>query len=260
METQRAVPLHTSGDKGGRSAAGATHSQQPSEEPEAETVQGYLVAAQRRLAEEQKRVGRPSEMSKVRQPGGPPGTSPPQPGVPHLGLGTDAMPCHACRPHHLLTAVMCRQMTASELEEEKSFIKYELKRFDDLLGAQLGRSLKKADKEPMRPLYSRYHEIKNVLSNMVPNPAGTSTTQPAPVEEYTQDLHILQVPGAPSVLCPVVLPILCPGLLSPIHPPSCLLRSASHMSCLIIDPLAPYFLNSSYFTAQPVLFLVPFCS
>jgi len=157
METQRAVPLHTSGDKGGRSAAGATHSQQPSEEPEAETVQGYLVAAQRRLAEEQKRVGRPSEMSK---------------------------------------------MTASELEEEKSFIKYELKRFDDLLGAQLGRSLKKADKEPMRPLYSRYHEIKNVLSNMVPNPAGTSTTQPAPVEEYTQDLHILQDTSNKAAMAP----------------------------------------------------------
>lgn len=94
------------------------------------------------------------------------------------------------------------QMTASELEEEKSFIKYELKRFDDLLGAKLARVLKKADKEPMRPLYSRYHEIKNVLGSMAPNVATTSN-QPAVVEECTQDLHILQDTSNKTAMAPV---------------------------------------------------------
>jgi len=72
-------------------------------------------------------------------------------------------------------------MTASELEEEKSFIKYELKRFDDLLGAKLGRPLKKADKEPMRPLYSRYHEIKNTLAS---GTVGGDDTQQADIHIY----------------------------------------------------------------------------
>ena len=59
------------------------------------------------------------------------------------------------------------QMAVKELEDEKTFIKYELKKFDDILGEELGRALKKADKEPMRPLYSRYHEIKNLLATGV---------------------------------------------------------------------------------------------
>lgn len=84
------------------------------------------------------------------------------------------------------------QMSAAELEEEKSFIKYELKRFDDLLGAQLGRPLKKADKEPMRPLYSRYHEIKNMLASGVP------------ADDVAQaDVHILQDTSNKAAMAPV---------------------------------------------------------
>ena len=77
------------------------------------------------------------------------------------------------------------QMTMSQLEDEKTFIKYELKRFDDLLIAELGRPLKKADKEPMRPLYSRYHEIKNLI-------AASAAAPPADDMNPSQDQNILQ--------------------------------------------------------------------
>lgn len=78
-------------------------------------------------------------------------------------------------------------MSTAQLEEEKSFIKYELKRFDDILGAQLGRPLKKADKEPMRPLYSRYHEIKNVLGAHVEDGTATADDPGAVVLQDTSN-------------------------------------------------------------------------
>eukprot|EP00656_Telonema_subtile_P026367 TRINITY_DN28341_c0_g1_i2.p1 TRINITY_DN28341_c0_g1~~TRINITY_DN28341_c0_g1_i2.p1 ORF type:complete len:323 (+),score=103.56 TRINITY_DN28341_c0_g1_i2:72-1040(+) len=55
-------------------------------------------------------------------------------------------------------------MSLAQKESEKSFVKHELKRFDDLLTMSLGRPLRKADKEPMRPLYSRYHELKKSIT------------------------------------------------------------------------------------------------
>jgi len=90
------------------------------------------------------------------------------------------------------------EMNVAQLEDEKTFIKYELKRFDDLLGAELGRALKKADKEPMRPLYSRYHEIKNLLA------AGTAAPG-APAAEETnpsQDQNILQDASNKAAVAP----------------------------------------------------------
>jgi len=81
------------------------------------------------------------------------------------------------------------QMTTAELEEEKTFIKYELKRFDDILGAQLGRPLKKADKEPMRPLYSRYHEIKNVLASSGTDDAGRDDGHILQEQDRNKTMH-----------------------------------------------------------------------
>ena len=85
------------------------------------------------------------------------------------------------------------QMSTKELEDEKTFIKYELKKFDDILGEELGRTLKKADKEPMRPLYSRYHEIKNMLATSMENKAkGTSNENHLEENATNNDGGILQ--------------------------------------------------------------------
>jgi len=56
------------------------------------------------------------------------------------------------------------RMSLSQKEAEKSFVKHELKKFDDMLTVSLGRAPRKADKEPMRPLYSRYHELKKAIA------------------------------------------------------------------------------------------------
>ena len=45
-------------------------------------------------------------------------------------------------------------------------MKKRLKRFDNDFGKQTGRAPKKSDKEVMRPMYQRYHEVKKSLDDM----------------------------------------------------------------------------------------------
>jgi hypothetical protein len=47
-----------------------------------------------------------------------------------------------------------------QLLTQKKDLKKELKKFDEEFQAKYGREPKKADKEVMRPLYQRYHEVK----------------------------------------------------------------------------------------------------
>ncbi len=50
-----------------------------------------------------------------------------------------------------------------EQAELKRDLKKRLKKFDEDFAAQHGRTPKKSDKEVIRPMYQKYHEIKNSL-------------------------------------------------------------------------------------------------
>jgi hypothetical protein len=75
-------------------------------------------------------------------------------------------------------------MSLAQKEQEKSFVKHELKRFDDLLTSSLGRPLRKADKEPMRPLYSRYHELKKAIAEHQAQ-GDTATWEPRVLQDHS---------------------------------------------------------------------------
>jgi len=75
-------------------------------------------------------------------------------------------------------------MSLAQKEQEKSFVKHELKRFDDLLTSSLGRPLRKADKEPMRPLYSRYHELKKAITEHQAL-GDTATWEPRVLQDHS---------------------------------------------------------------------------
>lgn len=53
-----------------------------------------------------------------------------------------------------------------ELRDNKRDLKKKLKKFDEEFLAQHGRNPKKSDKEVIRPMYQKYHEIKNVLEEL----------------------------------------------------------------------------------------------
>lgn len=54
-----------------------------------------------------------------------------------------------------------------ELRDSKRDLKKKLKKFDEDFLAQYGRNPKKSDKEVIRPMYQKYHEVSDVRVNIL---------------------------------------------------------------------------------------------
>ncbi|EGC34418.1 hypothetical protein DICPUDRAFT_98229 [Dictyostelium purpureum] len=66
-------------------------------------------------------------------------------------------------------------MSIDDLNEEKSAIKKELRDFDTNFKKQYGQLPRKNDKEIMRPLYTRYREVKSLIDLKSPQLSNSST-------------------------------------------------------------------------------------
>eukprot|EP00698_Gefionella_okellyi_P012193 TRINITY_DN3264_c0_g1_i2.p1 TRINITY_DN3264_c0_g1~~TRINITY_DN3264_c0_g1_i2.p1 ORF type:complete len:378 (+),score=90.37 TRINITY_DN3264_c0_g1_i2:790-1923(+) len=71
------------------------------------------------------------------------------------------------------------RMISIQLKAEKSAIKRELRQYDSQFAALFGREPTKHDKEPMRPLYQRYKDVKQLLSAALAKPGVAAPAAPA---------------------------------------------------------------------------------
>jgi hypothetical protein len=63
-------------------------------------------------------------------------------------------------------------MALAALRDEKASLKRQLRAFDDSFSKSHGRLPTKAEKEHLRPLYTRYHALKTQIEDGDTPPAG----------------------------------------------------------------------------------------
>jgi hypothetical protein len=92
--------------------------------------------------------------------------------------------------------------TTTQLREEKSQLKHRLRQFDIDFKAKHGRLPSKADKEVIRHLYKRYHDVKALLLGMeAASSSGVAPPHPTPSAAATA-----VTPTAARWVCTIALP------------------------------------------------------